>query len=133
MNDLYTQEILEHYRHPQNFGKLKKPTAQVYHLNPLCGDEITLQILFDKRGAVKDIKFFGAGCALSTASASLFTENFKGQSLTRLKKIQPELLVKNLGVKVSPSRAKCVLLPYQALKQILAELKSTRLPLYRRE
>ena len=130
-NQLYRQEILEHYRNPQNFGKLKKPTITVSKVNELCGDEIILQIKLDPpkpspfakgglRGVrVGDVKFSGSGCALSIASASLFTESLKGKTLAQLKKIKPEHLIKSMGVPVGAARKKCILLPHDALKKIL--------------
>ncbi|MBI4053884.1 MAG: iron-sulfur cluster assembly scaffold protein [Candidatus Doudnabacteria bacterium] len=118
INSLYRQEILEHYRHPQNFGKLKKSSFQAYVINELCGDEITLHLLME-RGRVKNVKFSGSGCALSIASASLFTERLKGKTWKDLKKIQTAQVTKALGVTIGPGRKKCVLLPLQALKQIL--------------
>ena len=115
---LYRAEILEHYRNPQDFGTLKSPTASTTRLNPLCGDEITIQIkLRSKR--FTDIAFCGSGCALSIASASFFAEFLKGKSLTFIKKIQPQDALKIFGVKVVPARKKCVLLPFDALQELL--------------
>ena len=120
-NQLYRQEILEHYRNPQNFGKLKKPTIEAKKVNELCGDEITLQIKLDEKMRVSNVKFSGSGCALSIASASLFTESIKGKTPTQLKKIRPAQVVKALGATIGAVRRKCVLLPLEALKKILDE------------
>ena len=123
-NDLYRQEILEHYRHPQNFGRLKKPNFQAYKINPLCGDEIDLQISTDKSGRIKDVRFAGSGCALSIASSSLLTESLKGKSFSQLRKLKENQVIKSLSGKISPSRRKCVLLPFEALREILNQLNS---------
>lgn len=118
---LYREEILAHYRNPQNFGKLKKPDSRAHVLNPLCGDDITLQLIFDARDRVKQIKFFGAGCALSIASASLFTEFLKGKSRRQLKNLRTAKIERLLDIKVGPARKKCIDLPYTALQKILKQ------------
>jgi nitrogen fixation NifU-like protein len=118
-SELYNQEILEHYRHPQNYGRLKKADFSAYQVNPLCGDEMDMQLRLDKRGRIKEVGFTGAGCAISMASASLLSENLKGKTLAGLKKIKPEAVIKNLGVPIGPSRRKCALLSYDALREIL--------------
>lgn len=115
-SQLYRQEILEHYHNPQNFGKLKKSDLKVKKVNELCGDEISLQLRLDSKNKIIDVKFTGSGCALSVASASLFTERIKGMSLNRAKKIAPKQVLKALKVPVSPARSKCVLLPLDALR-----------------
>jgi len=116
---LYREEILEHYRHPQNFGKLKNNSRSARVLNPLCGDEIFLQITFDKKGKVKEIKFSGSGCALSIASASLFTEYLRGKTRQALKNIPAHKPERLLAVSVGAARKKCVQLPHAALKKLL--------------
>ncbi|PIR97065.1 MAG: Fe-S cluster protein [Candidatus Doudnabacteria bacterium CG10_big_fil_rev_8_21_14_0_10_41_10] len=134
-DDLYRQEILEHYRSPQNYGKLRNYTLKAEKINELCGDEITLRLLISPRlkgpastrrqgegvrgGWIKDVKFSGAGCALSIASASLFTESLKGKSFTQVTKITQAQVIKKLGIKVGPTRKKCVLLVFETLQTIL--------------
>jgi len=131
-SSLYRQEILEHYRNPQNFGTLKQSSFEAFKVNELCGDEIKIQILTDKpipplyKGRlggvkIKDIRFTGSGCAISIASASLFTEYIKGKSLEDVKKMKPENVIKLLGISVSPARRKCALLPYDAIQSKLNE------------
>jgi nitrogen fixation NifU-like protein len=121
-SELYNQEILEHYRRPQNYGHLKKADLSAYQVNPLCGDELELQLQL-KSGRVKAVRFSGAGCAISMASASLLTENLKGKTLAGLKKLTDKQVIKNLGVPIGPARRKCALLPYEALREILSRKK----------
>lgn len=116
---VYREELLEHYRHPQNFGKMKTADRQAHVLNPLCGDEILLQLAFDKKGKVKQVKFEGNGCALSIASSSLFTEFLKGKTRRQLNNIPPGVTEKLLDIKVGPARKKCVRLPHVALQKLL--------------
>jgi nitrogen fixation protein NifU and related proteins len=120
-SEIYNQEILEHYRHPQNYGRLKKARFSAYKINPLCGDEMDLYLAVDKKCRITDARFTGSGCAISIASASLFTENLKGKSLSALKKIKPESAIKNLGIPIGAGRRKCALLPYEALQEIFVK------------
>lgn len=117
---LYTEELLEHYRHPLNFKKLNKFTHQITLQNPLCGDVITLYLNLEN-DIVQDISFEGKGCAISTASASLMTEYFKGKSLKMLRKIENKSTMNIVGIEVSPGRLKCLLLPFEAFKKALTK------------
>ena len=77
---MYRENILDHYKHPRNRGKMEKPDSEGFDSNPLCGDEISMQIAV-KGGKVADIKFSGSACAICTASASMITEEVKGKRL----------------------------------------------------
>lgn len=116
---LYTEELLEHYRHPQNFRAMKSASHQITLRNPLCGDVITLFVQVTK-GRVEDASFQGEGCAISIASASVFTEYCKGKSTEELQLIDEHRMMKIVGIEVSPGRIKCLLLPLEALKRMLA-------------
>ena len=116
--DIYQEEILEHYRHPRNFGAIKKPTYSSSAENPLCGDSIVLELRI-KRNKVDDVGFTGSGCALSTASASLFTEWMRGKTLAQLRKAKPSQLFHLIEIPITPVRHKCVLLPLKSLQRAL--------------
>jgi len=79
LNDLYRDVILDHNRHPRNFGALEPADVSVDGFNPLCGDRLTVRLKM-AADAISDIRFEGQGCAISTASASLMTEAVKGKS-----------------------------------------------------
>ncbi|MBI2579296.1 MAG: SUF system NifU family Fe-S cluster assembly protein [Candidatus Aenigmarchaeota archaeon] len=113
--DIYAENILEHYRNPQNFGKIAKPDISFRDTNPLCGDEIEIQILLNG-DRIKDIKFDGKGCAISQAAASMLTEMVKGKSLRDVLGIEKKNILEELGVQLSAVRLKCALLAYKALK-----------------
>ncbi len=115
MDDLYRLEILEHYRHPLNFGRLEDPDITYHDSNPFCGDEITLDLKIQD-GRVADVRFFGKGCAISRASASMMTEAIKGRTLEELKQWSKEDILDLLGIDLGPVRLKCALLPLKALK-----------------
>ena len=122
MSDLYRDLILDHWKNPHNFGKLKKPTIEIKEANPLCGDDIELQIVV-KKEKITDVKFSGEGCALSQASASILTDILKGKSLSQVKRITEEKFLKILGIRPNPARLKCALLSFSALQKALKQVK----------
>lgn len=115
---LYQEIILEHYRHPKNYGQVKNPTDKVQLFNPLCGDkiEMTIKMIKDK---IEAIKFQGQGCAISQAASSMLTEYAKGKTKDQLKKLDRKFMIKLLGVELGPNRIKCALLPLEALHKLL--------------
>lgn len=115
MDDLYREEILDHYRHPQNYGRLEHPDITYHDSNPFCGDEITLDLRVED-GRVTDVRFSGKGCAISRASASMMTEAIKGRTLEELRGWSKEHILDLLGIELGPVRIKCALLPLKALK-----------------
>lgn len=115
MDDLYREHILEHYRNPSNYGNLEDPDISYTDSNPLCGDEIKIDIHLDNN-RVKDVRFQGKGCALSKASASMLTEMIEGMSLEEMKEITKEDIMETLGITLGPVRIKCALLCLKVLK-----------------
>jgi nitrogen fixation protein NifU and related proteins len=115
MDDFYRDYILDHYRHPRNFGELDHPDAQAEDLNPLCGDEITMQLRVDD-GVVSDVRFSGKGCAISQASASMLTEAVKGMKLADIATLSKDVVLDNVGIGISPTRMKCAMLGLRVLK-----------------
>jgi nitrogen fixation NifU-like protein len=113
--DLYAEEILDHYKHPRHFGHLDEPTLVYHDRNPLCGDEITLELKVVD-GKVADMAFTGHGCAISRAAASMMSEEIIGKSLNELKGYDKESILDLLGIEVGPVRIKCALLPLKAMK-----------------
>lgn len=135
---LYQEMILDHYRRPRNKGTLERADASVEMKNPLCGDEIELQVAFDG-DSVSDLRFSGRGCSISQASASMMTQLVKGKSseeIGALKKQFRDLMLGNApaaddaqlgslralsGVARFPARVKCALLAWNALETAMAE------------
>jgi nitrogen fixation protein NifU and related proteins len=115
MDDFYRDYILDHYRHPRNFGELEHPDAEAEDLNPLCGDEIRMQLKVDD-GIVSDLRFSGKGCAISQASASMLTEAVKGMQLADVAKLSKDVVLDNVGIGISPTRMKCAMLGLRVLK-----------------
>jgi nitrogen fixation protein NifU and related proteins len=120
MDDLYRDYILEHYRHPHNFGVLDTSTVSYEGANPLCGDRITMMLDVED-GIVKDVAFTGRGCAISQASASLLTDEIRGKPVAEVEKMTPDDLLDLIGVDISPARLKCALLSLDTVAHALAE------------
>lgn len=116
MEDFYREYILDHYRNPRNRGVIESPDITYEDSNPLCGDELRIDLLVDDGGNVEDVKFSGRGCAISQASASMLTELVEGKSLDEVKQIDKEELLETLGIPLSPVRVKCALLSLKVLK-----------------
>jgi nitrogen fixation NifU-like protein len=114
-DDLYRQNILDHYQNPRNFGTLPKPDISVEDSNPLCGDKIRMDLLVEE-GRVTDVRFSGVGCSISRAAASMLTEEIKGKTLEEVKRIGREEVLEMLGIELGPVRLKCALLALKTLK-----------------
>ena len=117
---LYMENILDHYKHPHNAGRLEGASLHARELNPSCGDVIELFLELDACDRVKDVKFEGKGCAVSTASVSMLTDRIKGRPLADVMAIGERDILDLLGIDVGPMRMKCAMLPLRALKSSLA-------------
>ena len=118
--DMYSENILDHYKNPRNFGSIKKPDVKHKEFNHLCGDEIEVYLKFEKQ-KIKEIKFIAKGCAISVAAASMLSEIVKGKSITEIKRFSEKDMIKALGVKLSPARLKCGLLAWKSLQETLSK------------
>jgi nitrogen fixation NifU-like protein len=116
MDDFYRDFILDHYRNPRNFGHLEKPDAVAEDLNPLCGDQIRIELQLDGGGKVTDVRFSGKGCAISQASVSMLTDTVKGKTLEEIAKLSKDVVLENVGIGISPTRMKCAMLGLKVLK-----------------
>ena len=115
MSDLYREQILEHYRNPQNHGTLDPNDASYEDTNPLCGDRVRIDLRIND-DVVTDIAFSGRGCAISQASTSILTDLVKGETLDDIMAFDKEELLDELGIPISPARIKCALLGLHVLK-----------------
>ena len=115
VDDFYRDYILDHYRNPRNFGHLEQADAQAEDLNPLCGDQIRMELRLDD-GVVHDVRFSGKGCAISQASASMLTERVKGMKLSDVAKLSKDVVLEDVGIGISPTRMKCAMLGLRVLK-----------------
>ncbi|OGG16931.1 hypothetical protein A3D77_06010 [Candidatus Gottesmanbacteria bacterium RIFCSPHIGHO2_02_FULL_39_11] len=129
MDSLYRDYILDHYRHPQNFGTLENPDGASEEVNELCGDRIKMQIKFrisNFEFRIKDVKFYGEGCAIMIASASMLTEKVKGLKEDEIMKLNTDSVLEILGIELTPNRIKCAVLPLEALQKSLILAKKKR-------
>src|ERR671910_882510 len=115
MDDLYREQILEHYKRPHHWGELEDPDMEFFDTNPLCGDELKVQIKVED-GKVSDVAFSGHGCAISQASASMASDELIGIPVEDLLKLDKDFVLDLLGIDISATRMKCALLTLKVLK-----------------
>lgn len=125
--NLYRDIILDHYKHPRNFGKLENPDAVGREANAACGDLIEFQLTVNN-SQLTSAKWRGIGCAVSTASASLLSEKvLKIRRISQISKIAEKDLIKMLGGKITSARTKCAVLPLFALQKAIEKLSDCRI------
>jgi nitrogen fixation NifU-like protein len=141
LESLYQEIILDHYRNPRHRGLREPFDAEVHHVNPTCGDEVTVRVRIEN-GVVDDVSYEGLGCSISQASESVMTELVLGRPLAEALAVQEEFLelmqgrgtvepdeerledaVAFAGVARFPARIKCALLGWMAFKD--AALRAT--------
>jgi len=115
----YREYILDHYRDPRNYGKLEKPDVHSEDSNPLCGDQLgmDLQIEGDR---VTEVRFQGRGCAISQATASMLSEMIEGKTVEEVIQLGKSDVLDALGIPISPARTKCAFLSLRVLHRGLA-------------
>jgi nitrogen fixation NifU-like protein len=116
MDELYREQILEHYKRPHNFGRLEAPDLEFEDTNPFCGDEQRVTIRLDEGDRVAAVAFEGQGCAISTAATSLLTDELVGKSRQELLRLPKELVLDLLGIEISATRMKCAMLGLKVVK-----------------
>jgi len=118
MDELYREYLLDHYKNPKNFGDIKNPDIYKHDDNPLCGDDIEIFVkLDDKKEQIKDIKFKGRGCVICIASASILMDELEHKKLKEIQKMKTDDMLKLLGIELTPSRIKCMMLPLKAIQK----------------
>ena len=138
LRELYQEVILDHSKNPRNFREIEHPSHEAKGHNPLCGDRLTLYLLVED-GVIRDIAFQGAGCAISTASASMMTEALKGKTEAEAEKLFGAFhdlvtgkseatdalgkLAVFSGVREYPVRVKCATLAWHTLNAALEQKK----------
>lgn len=115
--DLYSENILDHFKHPQNFGTLENPTKTIVEYNTLCGDKIRLDLIINEDQKISNIAFSGNGCAISQAAMSMLSEKLVGKSAKEAGEISDQEIYEMLGIQISPARAKCALLGLTAIRK----------------
>ena len=142
MEQMYQEVILDHYKHPHGRGLREPFGAEVHHVNPTCGDEVTLRVALDGDGAVADVSYAGQGCSISQASASVLYDQVVGLPVQQALKVvdafgemigsrgtvdgDEELIGDGIafaGVAKYPARVKCALLGWMAFKDAVVQLE----------
>jgi nitrogen fixation NifU-like protein len=118
MDDLYRDFILEHYKRPRNFGELDPHDLDAHEHNPLCGDELGIQIRLAD-GRIEDLRFNGHGCAISQAAASIASEELIGMPADEAAALDADWMLELLGINISATRRKCALLSLKVLRHAL--------------
>ncbi len=119
-DELYRENILDHYKHPHNWSppapELGHFDLEFHDLNPLCGDELTVRLAVAKDGRIQDVRFSGHGCAISQAAASMASDEIKGMDVAEVLKLDRSFVLELLGIDISATRIKCALLSLKVLK-----------------
>ncbi|MGP5005655.1 MULTISPECIES: Fe-S cluster assembly sulfur transfer protein SufU [Brachybacterium] len=146
LNSLYTELVIEHDRRPLHAGLREPFQAEVHHVNPTCGDEITLRLQLSGRGEeqrIEDLSYDAIGCAMSRAAASIMADLLIGRTVAEVEPVREhfeaamgsrgriegdeDLIgdgVALLGAAKFPARVKCVLMPWKAYQAALVELRT---------
>ena len=116
MDELYRDQILEHYKRPHNFGVVESADLEYEDTNPFCGDEqrVTIKLAGDDK--VVEVAFEGKGCAISTAATSLLTDELIGMSREQLLRLPKDYVLELLGIDISATRMKCAMLGLKIVK-----------------
>ena len=115
MDELFRENILEHYKHPRCHGTLDPADVTFEDANPLCGDRIRMDFRIGD-GILKEVRFSGHGCSISQAAASMLCEHVQGMPLESIKALGREDVLEMLGIELGPVRLKCALLALKTLK-----------------
>jgi nitrogen fixation protein NifU and related proteins len=116
VDDLYRENILDHYKRPRNFGRLDEFDLDFEDTNPFCGDEQHVFIRLGDDGRVAGVSFEGKGCAISTAATSMLTEELAGKTPEELLRLDKDFVLDLLGIDISATRMKCALLGLKVVK-----------------
>ena len=116
MDDLYREEILQHYKRPHNWGPMEQPDLVFEDVNPLCGDQLKVMLKVGDDERIEEVRFEGHGCAISQAAASMASDEVKGMKVGDLLKLDREYVLEMLGIDISATRMKCALLSLKVLK-----------------
>jgi nitrogen fixation protein NifU and related proteins len=116
VDDLYRDQILEHYKRPHNFGRPDSFDLDFEDTNPFCGDEQHVYLRLGEDGRVAEARFEGKGCAISTAATSMLTDELAGLTPEEVLRLPKEFVLELLGIDISATRMKCALLGLKVVK-----------------
>jgi nitrogen fixation NifU-like protein len=114
-DDLFRENILEHYKHSRNRGTLERPDYTYEDANPLCGDRLRMDFRVAD-GVIREARFVGHGCSISQAAASMLCEKLEGMKLEEAKRLTRDDMLEMLGIELGPVRLKCAMLALKTMK-----------------
>ena len=117
--DYYREYILDHYRNPRNYGKLESPDIHSEDSNPLCGDQLSMDMQVED-DRVTAVRFQGRGCAISQAAAAMLSEMIEGKTVQEVVALGKDDILNEIGIPISPARTKCAFLSLRVLHRGLA-------------
>ena len=126
-DELYRENLLDHYRHPRNHGTLEHADCEAEGKNPLCGDEVEIDVAVED-GRISAIRFTGNGCAVSQAATSMLTDLVAGMPVEEAAALPSQAIIDELGIPLSAMRVKCAVLGLGTLKVALHRGAGTPLP-----
>jgi nitrogen fixation NifU-like protein len=112
----YQETIMDYARHPHNHGRVEAPDIAYEDHNPLCGDQVRVELKLGPGQRIEQARFTGRGCAISQASASMLMESIEGKTLDEVKQIGRDEILEMLGIPISMARMKCAMLGLKVLK-----------------
>lgn len=122
---MYREDLMAIYKDPNHKGHVPNPDITVFQKNPMCGDEIHLELKIED-GVISDAKFNGSACSVSIISSSVLLDNLIGMKLEDAKKYSKEELLKTLDLNLSTSRVSCATLILNALKEAIDKYETNR-------
>ena len=126
MNDLdanlYREELMDLVKHPSHKGKLTSPTIKQHGVNPMCGDDITLQIHI-KDGLIAEFNYYGEACAICMAASEVLADSVEGKSISSAERFDKDSLLDLININLTTSRVKCATLPLETMLEGLKEWK----------
>ncbi len=126
-DELYRENLMDHYRHPRHHGAFDVPDAAADGHNPLCGDQVAVQVRLEG-GRIGEMRFTGNGCAVSQAATSMLTDLVQGLTVEEAAALPSQAILDELGIPLSPMRVKCAVLGLGTLKVALHRSIGTPLP-----
>ena len=117
--EIYQEHILEHYEEPYHRGHCPRATHAHEDDNPLCGDYVRVELHIDPQGVIRDAYFTGQGCCISQAAASMLMEHIEGKTVQQVEQFRAQDMLELFGVRLTPNRQKCCLLPWKVVQQAL--------------
>ncbi len=127
MDDLYRENLMDHYQHPRHHGPMAECDAEAEGQNPLCGDQVIVQVKMTD-GTIEEMRFTGHGCAISQAATSMLTELVQGLTVEAAAALPSQAILDELAIPLSAMRVKCAVLGLGTLKLALHRSAGTPLP-----